>query len=415
MSGSKLNIHYMYLIPLLILQITATALIASVMSVSDYALYTLYLTTINLFYILTLGIPDGYVLLNRKKNKNEISGVQKLLSSYVKIFLVFMAIGLLVIKVLGLNILFNYALVAACITGLYQLTQAIFRALNEAHKQNIYLLCTRSTFVLDGLVYLYTGNLYITLIFDIVCRLMIVIATVINIAIDYHNNDREGLAITDYTHVGFIIMISNTVFNMSLMIDKYALANDLESLGIYSLAITVVLMLRVMLAPLNQVILISINNNIDKSKITRQMITVCIITFFLLIPALLVGKALIVHLVFLNKYLPAIPVIAITMLMMPLMVPVESIIINLNKITNGRLFLLKSIIVACVYALILFSYTSGGSVDLNVYSLLVVLSYFIAFIVFSFKVLTNRQILKLALIYLLLASTYLLICFKFIV
>lgn len=414
MSKARLNVHYMYFIPLLILQVLATTLVVSVMSVTDYGLYTLYLTTINVLYIITMGIPDGYLLTNRMKSKSKITGIYKLLANYGIMLFIFLAIGLLVIQLLGLSLLYRYALLASIIAALYHLTQTIFRTLNEAHKQNIYLIFTRTAFVGDGLVYWLTGNLEYTLIFDIVCRFLIMGATIIQILYEYRDNDKVPSNYSQYFHVGLIVMLSNTIFNLSLMVDKYALSSDLENLGMYSLAITVVLLFRVVLMPLNQVLLVTLDEKNDMTVISKKIIPLIILLYSLLIPALYVGKYIINNIAFLSKYIGAVPIIAITILMIPLMVPLESVIITINKLTNSKLFFVKSILVAFIFCIVLFSYTSYAIVDLTVYSKLVVICYLSSFVIYSYGILKNKQLLTIIFLYIILGYIYIYLCNNFI-
>ncbi len=409
MKNSKLKVHYLYLVPLLVLQIFATILLASVMSVDDYARFVLYQTTINLLYLMTLGAPDGYLLTNRKKSKSEISGIAPLLRSYSLALIVLSIVISIVIMVLDLNKFYYLAVIASFFVGIYQLTQSIFRTLNEAHKLNIYLILVRMCFVLDGIMYIYTHNIIKVIIFDILCRMLIVIVALVQVLFEYRGNDQNGIQLRGYIKSGFLIMISNLVFSFSLMIDKYALSSDLEKLGIYSLAITVVLMLRVVLEPLNRVMLITIEKDVNQREILKQILTVVAITFSLLLPALIVGSQLIINIAVLNKYIDAIPVIAITLLIVPLMLPVETLLANINRVKDDKLFLLKSLLVFSVYTVILFSYTTYIPINLMVYALLVVISYFLAFIIYCVGIIRWSSILIISVSYIILSAIYLLV------
>lgn len=406
MKNTKLNIHYMYLFPFLILQICATSLVASVMSVEDYGMYTLYMTTINLLYFMTLGVIDGYTLENRKKNKKEIGGIPKLLFFYSLMVISLGVGGVVIALAFDFHRIYFFSLIAAVVTAAYHLTQTIFRTLNEVHKQNIYVLMMRLCFLSDGVIYLITNDLGMTILFDIMCRVLIVLIAVVHILLEYKNNPPNGTKITEYIKLGFLVTVSNTIFNLTLMIDKYALSNDLENLGIYSLAITGVLMLRVIIAPLNQVLFVTIDETEGSSALSNKIIKLIISSFLLLLPALYFGKLVILSVPFLGKYESAIPIIAISILIVPLMIPVESIILNINKIKGGRLFLIKSIMIAMFFAVVLFTYASSVGFSLTHYTMLVVLLYFSSFVVYSSGVINIKHLLYCISLYLSLSVVY---------
>lgn len=396
----------MYLIPFLFIQICSTSLVASVMTVEDYGMYTLYLTTINFLYLMTVGVIDGYTIENRSKKKSEIGGIQKLLASYIFMITIFGIVGILILYTFGFETIYYYSLIAAIFTAIYHLTQTIFRTLNEAHKQNIYVLFMRLAFLLDGFIYMMTLNLKETLIFDIVFRVLIVLIAIVHVLFEYRKNCQYGDGIVKYIKIGFVVTVSNTIFNITLMADKFALSDDLESLGIYSLAITVVLMTRIIIAPLNQVLFVTIDEKTDSERLVRNILLIIGTSFILLLPSLYVGKILILNISFLGKYESAIPIIAISMLIIPLMIPVESIIVNINKIRNGRLFLIKSILIAIIFVVVLFTYVNSTAFNLQHYTMLVVSLYFISFLIYSGSILKKKQILYCSTFYLILSYIY---------
>lgn len=415
MKNSKLNIHYMYLIPLLLIQVFTTIFMVTIMNVKDYGVYTLYQTTINFLYIITAGVPDGYILKNRSKTKGEIGGIARLLYTYLATMLISFVIGTIVINVINLDEMYVYAMCAASIMGIYQLTQSIFRNLNEAHKQNIYLIASRLIFVADGFYYLASGDIKQMFGFDLVLRTFFVTIAFIHVLIDYRKNDKVGDSYKNYARVGLLIMISNTVFNMTMMVDKYALAKDLESLGLYSVAITIVIMIRVIITPLNQVLFVTLDEHQDINAYTKKLVLFIISCFILMVPAIFIGKYLIINIAIFNKYIDAIGVIAITMLMIPLMVPLESLVVNLGKLKNSRSFFIKSIIIACLYIIVLFGYTSTLGASLPVYALLVVACYFASFIIYSFDIFSKQQMQIIYSLYSILLVIYLIIINLFIV
>lgn len=414
MREKKLNVHYSYMVPALFLQIATTILMITVMSVEDYGMYTLYLTTINFLYFATLGIPDGYIVKNRSKAKKQIPSVSKLVIQYLILQITIVTLGSVAIFATGFSNLYIYPIIGAGAMNMYQLTQAIFRNLNEAHKQNIYLLTSRVIYIVDGICYVFTKSIEMAFIVDIILRTILFMIAFLQINYEYAGNaNSEKSNLNQYSKAGFMIMFSNTIFSLSLMVDKYALASDLEHLGLYSVAITVVLMFRVLLMPLNQVLFVTIDENMDVELLAPKLLKLIYISFVLLIPALIVGTTIIERVNILNKYVEAIPIIAVTLLIVPLMVPVESIFVNLGKLQNSNLFLTKSLIVALFYIIVLFGYVKISDFNIVFYSLLAVACYFFAFVIYSYNLLNKKLRVKFYGSYLILSIVYLLMYYVY--
>lgn len=405
MKDSKLNIHYMYLLPAILLQIITTLFMVTIMDVETYGAYTLYLTTINFLYAFTLGIPEGYIIYNRGKDKSKISGVNDTIKSFFVIQLILVVVAVLCVKLLDINSMYVYAILTSITFSIYHLTQSIYRTLNEAHTQNIFILLSRLIFLIDGVFFLQFKNIEALFISDIVMRTVLSSISVILVNHRYKDNPKERVPITKYLKLGIPIMVSGTVFNLTLMVDKYALADDLEKLGIYSLAITVVLLIRVILKPLNQVIFVNIDENMDLYKVINKFILFIIGIYILLVPAFFFGQYLINHIEALSKYEEAIPIIGITMMMIPLMIPLESVITNISKLKDSRVFTIRSILVAIIYVIVLYSAQYVLNVSLIIYALLVVVCYLIGFIIHSVGVISKRDF-KIVPIYLICSIIY---------
>lgn len=407
MRENKLNIHYSYMMPTLILQIVSTLLMISFLSISDYAIYTLYLTTINFLYFLTLGIGEGFILKNRSKAKSQIFGISKLINNYVGLQLVFGLVGVLIIGLTPINNIYSFPLVAMIPMNIFQLTQNIFRNANDAHKLNLFILASRAIFIIDAFVYLLTKSLGLMFGADIAMRTILALIATLIVRGEYQTSTPNQLELKDYVDCGFILMLSNTIFSLTLMIDKYALANDLESLGIYSIAITVVLMFRILLTPLNKVLFVTLDEDYDLRLAEPKLLKMIAGSFVILIPALIIGKSLLLGIDGLSKYIDTLPIIAITLVMVPLMVPLESLVLNISKLRTGKKFLFKSLVVTIIYSLVLFGYTTFWTVNLAVFSLLVSSCYFLAFIIYSYDIFDRRLKLKLYSLYAVLGFVYL--------
>lgn len=408
MKDSKLNIHYMYLLPAILLQIITTLFMVTIMDVETYGAYTLYLTTINFLYAFTLGIPEGYIIYNRGKDKCEISGVGNTIKLYFIIQLLLATVAVLCVKILNINSMYIYAILTSITFSIYQLAQSIYRTLNQAHTQNIFILLSRLIFLIDGIFFLIFKSIEVLFISDIIIRTVLSTISVILVNQRYKDNPKDSVPITNYLKLGIPIMVSGTVFNLTLMVDKYALADDLEKLGIYSLAITVVLLIRVILKPLNQVIFVNINENMDLYKVINKFILFIIGSYLLMIPAFFFGQYLINHIEALSKYKEAVPIIGITMMMIPLMIPLESVITNISKLKDSRVFTIRSILVAIIYVIVLYSAQYIFNVSLIIYALLVVVCYLIGFIIHSIGVISKRDF-KIVPIYLIGSIVYIII------
>lgn len=406
MKDSKLNIHYMYLLPAILLQIITTLFMVTIMDVETYGAYTLYLTTINFLYAFTLGIPEGYIIYNRGKEKNNITGVSDTIKSYFVIQIVLAIVAVLCVRLLDINSMYIYAILTAITFSVYHLTQSIYRTLNEAHTQNIFILLSRLIFLIDGMFFLLFKNIETVFISDVLLRTILSLSSVLLVNNRYKDNSKKKIAITKYLKSGIPIMVSGTVFNLTLMVDKYALADDLEKLGIYSLAITIVLLIRVILKPLNQVIFVNIDENMDLYKVVNKFILFIIGSYVFMIPGFFIGQYLINHIDVFSKYIDAIPIIGITMMMIPLMIPLESVITNISKLKDSRVFTIRSIVIATIYVIVLYSAQHIFNVSLVIYSLLVVICYLVGFIVHSVGVLSKEDF-KIVPIYLLCSCIYL--------
>ncbi len=409
MSDSKIITYYKYMIPIITLQISTVVLALLSMTPTDYGLYTLYFTIINFLYLLTLGIIEGFIFSWRKYSRQEISGVSLLLKKFIIMQIILITLLLVIVKVSSINAVFALALIAGLLMNIFQLTQGILRTTNDVHKLNIFVICSRIIFLLDVLVYVICTNIITMFMFDIASRCLLVIGCVTVILNMYRHNDNGADLYRTYIKSGSLIMISNTIFSLSLMIDKFAIADDAYTLGLYAASITIVLFFRIGLRPLNQVLFVTIDESLDFKQLKSKLSILIISCFGFIAVVNITINNLFANFDLLNEYLSLIPYISILMIMIPLMIPFETLVINISKLKNGKLYIIKSIIVLVIYTIVLCTYGALSKFNLNVFCSLVVVCYFGSFVVYSYRVIPFKQLMQLILLYLSLTITYLLI------
>lgn len=400
MNKQQLRLYYIYFIPITIIQSISTLLMMTVYSVEDYGAFNLYLTNINIFFFLTLGLQLGYTIkLNSNvDNKRDYTSLILVITNLLAIAYSF----ILVLATFAFNLtLFNFlSCLSAIIFVLFIVQKSIFQTNYLIHTLNIYILIFRLTFVFDIVFYLFSPHILQVIIFDIILRLILVTGGNILIFkqvgfkskvfnVDYLNQ------IKDTINIGIPLMLGNWITMLYLIADKYVLRDNLNALGLYSFAITFVLLLRVLITPIKDLLFVSMAQNSQGDNTTANTSRALLIGSILLI--LSAGGFLLFTNVtnIFSKFDAAMPSLYILLCLLPLTIALDLFLYNNTRVDNQKLFLVKAAFSAIVLFSTLFIYVEfAANFSLIVYSLLVVLGYNIIFLIFSWNIDPKRYVLK---------------------
>lgn len=412
MKDSKLTIHYIYFVPILLVQVISTFSLSLVLPLEMYGEYTLYLTTISLFAFTTLGANLGLILNYRNVKLSKINGLRNKLFGYTLLQLVIFVITLVILKVSNAKDTVYLLTISIFCMSFYQMVRSVFLTSNSVHALNLYTLSFRLIFIIDAFVYYILEDFMLMLIVDVVLRAIISIIGMLYVY-NKSSSNNESIGFKDNTGLiktGLPLMISSLVFSSSLMIDKYALSSSLEELAIYSFAISIILSVRILLKPLNDVLFVKIDSNISTESIEKIFYKNLIVSYTMIILAYYMLSYGFNNLSILSKYSSSLQITAILLLIIPLMIPIESILVNLNKLKNTKLFLLKVIIIAIINIIILFGYTTiTNAINLSIFSALVVVCNLVSYIILTVKIMPISRVLRTLMIYSILCALYVLL------
>lgn len=396
MTNQHLKLYYIYFIPITLLQSISTLLLLVFLSVEDYGTLTLYLTNINLFFVLTLGIQLGYTIVYRehKEDKLYTSNFNTLSNIITAFFLIIVFAFQFIFKP---EILLTLSLISACTMISFSSQKAIFQTNYQIHSLNIAILAFRLIPLFDIVVYLISRDLLIMLYIDVCLRL--VHSLVCNLGIYRRYTVTSFDTFSTWTPMakkiiynGFPIMIGNWITMLYLLADKYVLRDDLTNLGYYSFAITIVVLFRVLITPLKELFFVSIaiddiTTSID-SNVKKSLIIGACLTIFAALAMLIAFNYL--HLF--EKYIIAQKAVYILLGIIPISIALEVFLFNNARIKNGRLYLFKSILCGILMFTTLYVYKLFAlSFNLNVFSILVLLNYFFIYILFAFEALQKKS------------------------
>lgn len=400
MNKQQLKLYYIYFIPITVIQALSTLLMMTVYSVEDYGAFNLYLTNINIFFFLTLGLQLGYTikLSSNTDNKQEYTSLILIATNLLAIVYTFILIAAsLTFKLTAFNFL---SCLSAIIFVLFIVQKSIFQTNFLIHKLNIFILVFRLTFIIDIVFYLFNPNILLVIVFDIILRLLLVTAGNIIIFSQFGFTpkalDNEFFnQIKDTVNIGIPLMLGNWITMLYLIADKYVLRDNLNALGLYSFAITFVLLLRVLITPIKDLLFVSMaQNNQDNNTVANTSRALLIGSILLILSA----SAFLIFTTVTNifsKFDAAMPSLYILLCLLPLTIALDLFLYNNTRVINQKLFLIKAVSSAIVLFSTLFLYVEyTTSFNLVVYSLLVVLGYNIIFIIFSWKLDSKHRILK---------------------
>lgn len=409
MSKDKLILYYKYYIPITFIQMLTSIALINFLSVADYGAFTLYLSNINMLFFLTFGIQNGYMLKYRNQelsNCHEASSTNNLML----IMSILLAIIAIVIGVtFDINKSLMLAFVSASATAVFIVQKAIHRSVQDIDHLNRITLSFRLILVLDIVAYVNTGNLQQMLLIDSICRYLLIILGSIQINYIYSKfkSNYSFNSLINLSKSGFLLMIGNWLVSLFLLFDKYALAGDENSLGMYSFAITVVLLTRVLIAPISELMFVTIDKEISEDKLYKNIrkVLICLmVTTGLIFIASYISFEI---LGLFSKYQIAYPIVGILLAAVPLAIISETTLINLNKLRNGRKFLFKTCMLAAIVFVTYFGYVAiASSINLILYSIITVINYILIFATFSYDQIGMKNTFKLVLMYILFFIIY---------
>lgn len=397
MNKQQLKLYYIYFIPITILQSISTLLMMTFYSVEDYGAFNLYLTNINIFFFLTLGLQLGYTLkLNKLESKHQYTSSILIATNLLAI--AYTAILVIISFIVKLS-LFNFlSALSGIIFILFIVQKSIFQTNFFIHKVNLYTLAFRLIFLFDIVFYIFNPQINQVLIFDVGLRLLLVTVGNMIVFIQFKPSKdwiKDLNPIKETIVIGLPIMLGNWITMLYLIADKYVLRDNLQALGLYSFAITFVLLLRVLITPIKDLLFVTMAQQDGESQVLANTSRALLVGSLLTIIAGLGIYAISQFTSIFMKYDEAMASLFILLSLLPLTLALDLFLYNHSRVLNQNLFLIKSTVSSIVLFLILFVYVQFTTMfSLELYSLLVVLGYNLIFLIFSWKVAPNRKIIK---------------------
>lgn len=386
MDKQKLILYYTYFIPITILQSVSSILLMSVLSVENYGTFTLYLSLINLFFFLTFGIQNGYTLVSKQQ---EISpGITTKIANFVAV-ISFIFVGFVLISVFTTEMPMYkpLAVSSAIINVMYIFHKSIFRTSMKIHALNIYIIAFRLIVIVDIIIYLLFREIEIMLLADVVMRSLLAVTGTIVINLIYPGSRKVTTkkmfaTLKRIVIAGMPIMIGNWLISIYSILDKTFLAGNQNLLGLYSFAITSVLLVRVILIPLSEMNFVTLNSEESNQRYLEKLNRVWKISSVIVVVSGCLAIISLNYLGIFTKYLAALPSLLVLLNILPLSAALDIYIYNYLRRINGRAFLIRAAIGSALAAVILFIYTTFFQVNLAVYSGLVYITYLIIYVMF---------------------------------
>lgn len=400
MDKNKLTLYYKYFIPITILQSVTSILMMSFYSVEDYGLFILYLTSINFFFFLTIGVQNGYTILIKdgKLDRKFTAGISSIISVVI--------LGLLITSIpilyfLNIDYYWKFAFISALTNVVYIFHKSIFRVNIQIHSLNLLTLFFRSIFLIDIIIYTFINDIYTIIILDTALRLLLVlISTFIvlsrfKVSSTIHISELK-LALSRIIAVGSPIMVGNWLITIYIIFDKTLLSNDPRLLGLYSFAITSVLLIRVLLIPLSELMFVTINTNETIETIINRLNLIWKTTSSFVLIAIFGAYFIIDYIGLFNKYVEALPALLILLNILPLSISLDIYIYNLQRRYDGKKFLRLAFVAAIISFGILFVYDTFYNVNLVIYAYLVYITYLSVYFIFVQERIGLKVALKFA-------------------
>lgn len=401
MDKKSLRLYYTYFIPITIIQSLTSLAMMSFLTVADYGQYTLYLSAINFFFFLTLGIQNGYTLMIKDQtlNANETGMIANVLSITCLLILL---ISLPVLNFIPIGVIYKLAYLSSIMNVMYIFHKSVLRTQMKIHRLNIYIILFRLIAVLDIVIYILFKDIYILFLSDVFARGLLSILGTIAISID--SEGRQKIQLTKVKDIfskliiaGMPIMIGNWLISAYTIFDKTFLSSDHQILGLYSFSITSVLLLRVILIPISELYFVTLNPNETNKSYYRKLNLMLYVSAVFAILAAVGATILIKYLGVFDKYIEALPSLLILLNVLPLSVSLDVYVYNYLRRADGKRFMVYGAVGAFVTALILYVYTSLFSVNLVVYSYLVYFTYLIIYLLYIKAKLPLKPFLKITL------------------
>lgn len=408
MDKSTLKLYYVYFIPITLLQSITSILLINYLSIEDYGTFTLYLSSINFFFFLTFGLQNGYTIAIKENILEENSTFRFLKTTTITLSFILL-LSLPIVFLIPIETYWKLAYVCGIFNAIFIIHKAIHRVNLSIHHLNILILAFRLIFLFDIVSYIVTSDITITLLFDVFCRFILVSISSIILFWKYKSIDNNISALNYYPKLfklGLPIMVGNWLISMYTILDKFFLSNRPNDLGLYSFAITSVLLVRVIIIPLSELYFVSLNKNETNETYYNKLNTVFNFSL-LIIPGLAI--AAIVGMNYIGifiKYNDALPLVLILLNIIPISLSLDLHIYNFIRRLSGKLFLILAGFSALITYSILYVYVTFADFSLINYCYLVYVSYLVVFIIFNLGKLDIKNIAKLVLKYLFFLIVY---------
>lgn len=418
MNSKAIKLYYAYFVPITIIQSLTSLLLITFFSINDYGRMTLYLSNINLFFVIGLGLQFGYTICFT--GIRNVGKYTKLINRFANVVVyVYLLIAICYILVLKeINIL-TLSFMSASIHSLVGLHKSIFQTNIQIHKVNIYTLMYNLVILVDIIAYQSGFNFEKVIIIDVFTRALV--ACVGNILIKKHFSSIDSGESSDTDVIkrtlrsGAPILLGNWVTMSYLLMDKYTLRNDMELLGLYSFAFTIIVLFRVLVTPIRDLIFVSLASKTE-SSISNQLKSTLIISFILVIIGFIGVEIVMTYTPLFEKYREAKASLLILIGILPMSICLDVILFNLSRVKSGPKFLILSVCSAVVMFLSLSLYMTVTKVpSLEVFSILVLLNYFAVFTIFLFDTYPKLKTIKYSVILGIFEIIYLIIISIFIV
>ena len=347
-------------------------LILGLLSQEDYGLFSLFLTFILQFMILSFGFPDGLLIDYREENGNIDIGLIKYdIKFAIKFEIKIIILSLIVFNILNflilhlnqnLTIIINYAICGMLAVILIEIMRCIFISLKDFKKVAIIDAFNKSyLFLLIIPLFFIRLDVFMLIFLDVFLRGMFIIILIYSF-FKKHNNVKEIKNEHPKRHFkkGLFLLIGNWLVILIYGLDKMFLSTSEHELGVYTQALFFFGIIYQIVMPFKDVIFVKINEQMSNEEIfhfsTLMLMSVYLLISvfsFILIPLILFLCQVMIQLnedslvALANQFLDytkALELSKYLVLMIPTYITVQLVLDNLLMIKMQQKYAFKTLI-----------------------------------------------------------------------
>ena len=347
-------------------------LILGLLSQEDYGLFSLFLTFILQFMILSFGFPDGLLIDYRDENgKIDIGLIKYDINFAIRFEIKIIILSLILFNILNflilhlnqnLTIIINYAICGMLPVTLIEIMRCIFISLKDFKNVAIVDAFNKSyLFILILPLFFVRLDVFMLIFLDVLLRLIFITILLYRFLKKYHNiKEIKTHHPKRHFKKGFFLLIGNWLVILIYGLDKMFLSTSEHELGIYTQALFFFGIIYQIVMPFKDVIFVKINERMTNIEIfhfsTLMLLSVYLLISvfsFILIPLILFLCHVIIQLnqesltalaqQFLD-YTKALELSKYLVLMIPTYITVQLVLDNLLMIKMQQKYAFKTLI-----------------------------------------------------------------------